>query len=374
MPDPEDIRNSPKDADELYRLTLSNISDAVFITDDAGEFTFICPNVHVLFGYTQQEVARLGNISHLLAKDPFDPAELARQGEIANIDCLITDKSGRKHDILLTVKKISIECGTVLYTCHDITERKKAEKELWLEKEKLEKIAASVPGLLCSFHLEPSGKASMPYASPAVNDVYGFKLQEIASDLAPILSRILPEDFEHVTATIAHSAETMTIWKDEFRYQHPEKGQVWIEGYSAPVRDADGSITWHGFVTDITAGKKADEEREKLATLVESSPNFVGLASLDGQVTYINRSGRLLAGVHDVDLSTLNIKDFIPAEAPPFAPLMEILMQKGWWQGEYLLRNLSTLNVIPVDLQAFIIRHPHTRKPIALGTVVHDIS
>jgi PAS domain-containing protein len=34
-----------RESEELHRATLSNISDAVFLTDDEGLFTFICPNV-----------------------------------------------------------------------------------------------------------------------------------------------------------------------------------------------------------------------------------------------------------------------------------------------------------------------------------------
>ncbi len=32
-----------RESEELHRATLSNISDAVFLTDDEGVFTFVCP-------------------------------------------------------------------------------------------------------------------------------------------------------------------------------------------------------------------------------------------------------------------------------------------------------------------------------------------
>jgi PAS domain-containing protein len=44
-----------RESEELHRATLSNISDAVFLTDDDGLFTFICPNVDVIFGYVPDE-------------------------------------------------------------------------------------------------------------------------------------------------------------------------------------------------------------------------------------------------------------------------------------------------------------------------------
>ena len=39
-----------RESEELHRITLLSMSDAVFITDDSGVFTFICPNVDVIFG------------------------------------------------------------------------------------------------------------------------------------------------------------------------------------------------------------------------------------------------------------------------------------------------------------------------------------
>ena len=41
------VEDALRESEELHRITLSNISDAVFITDDAGVFTFICPNVSI---------------------------------------------------------------------------------------------------------------------------------------------------------------------------------------------------------------------------------------------------------------------------------------------------------------------------------------
>ena len=49
-------------SEELHRATFSNISDAVFMADDAGKFTFVCPNVDVIFGFTPDEVFAVGRL------------------------------------------------------------------------------------------------------------------------------------------------------------------------------------------------------------------------------------------------------------------------------------------------------------------------
>lgn len=126
------------ESEELHRLTLENISDAVFITDDAGSFKYICPNVDVIFACSFQEIQAMGNISVLLGKNIFSSSELATLRELKNIDLNITNKAGRVHSLLVNIKQVSIKGGTRLYTCRDITERKRAEEKLARLNEELE--------------------------------------------------------------------------------------------------------------------------------------------------------------------------------------------------------------------------------------------
>ncbi|HYS18712.1 MAG TPA: ATP-binding protein [Candidatus Binatia bacterium] len=119
-----------RESEELHRATLSSISDAVFLTDDEGVFTFVCPNVDVIFGYVPDEVRAMTRISRLLGEGLFDRAELAARGEIKNIEREVTSKTGERRALLIHLKKVSIQGSTVLYTCRDVTERRHAEEEL----------------------------------------------------------------------------------------------------------------------------------------------------------------------------------------------------------------------------------------------------
>ena len=119
-----------RESEELHRATLSSISDAVFMVDDRGAFTYICPNVDVIFGYVPDEVQAMGTIEALLGGNLFDPAELTARGEIPNVEREVISRSGARRVVLIHLKRVSIQGGTVLFTCRDVTERKQAEKEL----------------------------------------------------------------------------------------------------------------------------------------------------------------------------------------------------------------------------------------------------
>lgn len=137
-----------RESEELHRVVLSSISDAVFITDSEGAFTFVCPNVYSIFGYSRSEVWQLENINQLLGDNLFDVEELERSGEIANIEGEMTDKLGNKHFLWINIKKVSIKGGTMLYCCRDISDRKQAEAALRNSEAKLRSVVENAPSFI----------------------------------------------------------------------------------------------------------------------------------------------------------------------------------------------------------------------------------
>jgi PAS domain S-box-containing protein len=125
-----DLERDLRRSEELHRVTLNNMTDTVLITDERGEYTYVCPNAHFIFGYTADEIRELGPITDLLGEDMFDREALAAEGVLKNIECTATDKAGVEHTLLVNVREVSIQDGTLLYSCRDITKRKQREEAL----------------------------------------------------------------------------------------------------------------------------------------------------------------------------------------------------------------------------------------------------
>jgi len=129
---PIGIRQSEK----LHRETLRNISDTVLITRKDGTLSYVCPNVERIFGYSVEEIERLGSISEFLDTDPAEGCDLEIGEEIFNVEQSVVDASGDRHDLLVNVRGVSIREGRRMYTCFDITDRKAAGHELRRSQER----------------------------------------------------------------------------------------------------------------------------------------------------------------------------------------------------------------------------------------------
>ena len=206
--------------------------------------------------------------------------------------------NGEEFPIEASISQCEID-GEKSFTAilRDVTERERADialKERLRLQDQLVKVAASVPGLICSFRLRPDGSSYMPYASSAIESVYGLSPDVVAEDFSPVFARIHPGDIGHVNETIAESARTLQPWQGSFRYNHPAKGEIWLEGHSMPQRETDGSILWHGYIHDVTGRKLAEtalrDRESELRLIMDATPALISYLDTDFRYLRVNKT------------------------------------------------------------------------------------
>lgn len=126
---------------------------------------------------------------------------------------------------------------------------------------------------------------------------------------------------------------------------------------------------------DVTEQKKMEERQQRLLAVVESSREFIGIADLDGNVTYINPEGQALLGISAGEVTTTKVTDYVlPEDLPMFrSEIMPALNSRGWWKGEMQILNVKTGEHIDVAITTFLIRRPSDNTPYCFATVMQDI-
>jgi diguanylate cyclase (GGDEF)-like protein/PAS domain S-box-containing protein len=154
--------------------------------------------------------------------------------------------------------------GSVLWNglITDITESRILQERLRQSHDLLQNLSVQIPGLIYQYQLFPDGRSCFPYASAAINEIYEVTPEQVREDAAPVLDLLHPDDNQNVLASIQESARTLEPWRCEYRVVLPRQGLRWRRGDARPQRLADGSVLWHGFVTDITERKRAEAQEQ----------------------------------------------------------------------------------------------------------------
>jgi diguanylate cyclase (GGDEF)-like protein/PAS domain S-box-containing protein len=131
--------------------------------------------------------------------------------------------------------------------------------------QRLQKIASQVPGVVYQYKLRPDGSSCFPYASEGIRDIYRVTPDQVREDASAVFAVLHPDDHDAIVRAIQVSAEKMAPWKQEYRVRFPDGTVNWLGGNATPERESDGSVLWHGFITDVTERKLAEEEIHHLA-------------------------------------------------------------------------------------------------------------
>ena len=148
--------------------------------------------------------------------------------------------------------------ATVAQRNDDLAALQSLQAALTEREQRLDRIAAQLPGVVYQYHLRPDGSSFFSYASEGIRDIYGVAPEEVLHDAAPVFQRLHPDDYERVAHSIGASAEKLELWDCEYRVVLPGRSVVWVQGRSMPERLPDGGTLWHGFITDITQRKAAE--------------------------------------------------------------------------------------------------------------------
>lgn len=143
----------------------------------------------------------------------------------------------------------------------------------------LQTLARQVPGVIYQYRLYPDGRSCFPFATEAMWDIYEFRPEDLREDATPVFGRVHPDDVKAVSEAIGVSASTLEPWQQMYRVILPVQGLRWRSGVARPERLEDGSILWHGFITDVTEQQEAKEALEaseaRFRVQIEHAPEAI---------------------------------------------------------------------------------------------------
>ena len=261
-------------------------------------------------------------------------------------------------------------------TNQDITERRNLEAARGQALSLLKEITDRVPGMVYQYLLRSDGTSCFPYASAAIREIYRVAPEDVKADASKVFANLHPDDVDGIIASIQISAAELTPWEHEYRVKFEDGTILWLLGNALPHKEDNGSVLWHGFITDITERKQVELQRNFLLKIIEESPDFIATTDMQLNLQFLNKAcARLIGLPEDVDLSTLQIKDTHPDWAAKLVLEEGIptVLEKGHWQGETALLNQFNGQITPVS-QLIMVHRDWNGEPEILSTIMRDIT
>lgn len=327
----------------LLRRSVESSVEGIIITGNAkDDFPIVYVNeaFATITGYTKEEV--LGKNCRFMKGPKTDSNTInlvknsINQSETIEVEVLNYKKDGTEFWNYLRITPIYNNKGIATHFVgfqNDITAKKLVEEYIKTQFNILSKHAEQVPGVIYQFQSYPDGKSRFPYASKGIWDIYEVTPEEVINDASKVFSRLHKEDFEGVVESINLSMSTLENWVDEYRVELPSKGIRWLRGLAKPERKSDGSTLWHGYISDITDRKLAEEaikESEQIQkTIFRVAPiPLIVSKIIDGKILVVNEAMEKLLCLSKKELLQKNTIDFY-ADTEERNNLLKVLNKEG---------------------------------------------
>ena len=205
---------------------------------------------------------------------------------------------------------------------------------------RLSRLSERVPGMLYEMRVATDGRASFPYVSQGIEQMFGLSPDDVKDDAAPLLSRVVEADAERISDALGEAFVSDQPWHEQLRMHDRHGAERWYLTEAVPDPDAEGGTLWHGFLTDVTGEMAAQDHMRVSASVFESTHDGVVIMGPDRRIAEINPGFTALTGytIDDVRGSTL---EALGSGLTPEAVYQEkhaSLDRHDFWRGELVSR------------------------------------
>jgi PAS domain S-box-containing protein len=262
---------------EANRAVLfNNVPDSQLLIryEPEGQFTIAAVNRSYLqvankLGFEVSEEAIVGLTLEAALRDIFGAAgeviesklNLYRQAATSGVPVYFEEDLNAplgdyySESSILPVTDDAGECSFLVYSSHDVTQRRRADMELRESERRLRLLTDNMVDAISRIDAE----RNLIYCSPSVERVFGIKAEELIGHNA--YERIHSDDVEIVRRRALDAVAAHTpLLRVEYRYLHGRGDYVWVESSLRLLFDENGAYA--GAIVgsrDITERKLAEE-------------------------------------------------------------------------------------------------------------------
>ncbi len=310
------IRHRKKAAQQELRFAalVQQSDDAIISTDLDGTVTSWNRGAEQTYGYSAAEA--LGrHISFCYPPERRTKVNaflqrIANGEAIERFDTQRLKKDGTLIDVSLSVSAIEDETGKIVGVsgiARDVTARRRTARQLQLQSAALE---AAANGIVIT-----DRQGTIVWANHSFTRMTGYSNQEIVGKNPRLLKS--GEQPDSYYAKLWSTISSGKVWQGEIVNRRKDGTTYTEEMTITPVTQETGSETDTYFIAikrDITERKKAEEELQRLASIVEFSEDAIIGKNIDGVITSWNRGAEKIYGYTRDEVVGRDLSFLLPPE------------------------------------------------------------
>lgn len=282
-----------RESEELFRSIVENSHAGILIVDGAYKFVYVNDELCRIVGYPREEIIGqdfrkfLDEESRKLVAERY----IRRQkGEKVppRYEFNVVRKNGEKRRVEISSAIVRDKAGKVrtLAQILDITERKRAEERLRVEKAYLDRLFESAQeGIIMA---DRTGRVMR--VNSEFTRMFGYTREEVMGK--DIDELVVPKKDLHKGASLTRRVAGGESVKFEAVRQRKDGNLIDVSVLASPIW-ADGSVmAIYAIYRDITERKRSEEKlrlsEEKYRNLVELSPDAILFLDMKGNITSCN--------------------------------------------------------------------------------------
>jgi diguanylate cyclase (GGDEF)-like protein len=178
----------------------------------------------------------------------------------------------------------------------------------------LAQLAQQVPGALFQLNMTPAGLLSIPFVSTMSAELFQLDPAQIQGNVRVLLVRLHRRDRARLRQGLRDSARDMTPWRAQYRVALGSRGWCWRELAARPARCADGTVVWHGFTSDISERKRAEDPIRQFNQALDQRAHYDALTGVPNRMLFRDRLEqeirRASVGKHGMALLFIDLDRF----------------------------------------------------------------
>jgi PAS domain S-box-containing protein len=304
------------------RLSESGLI-GILVSDLRGEVDEANDAVLAILGYARDEIGS-GRVDwndltppEWRASDALALEQLATAGIAPVREKEYVRKDGTRVQVLIGTSVLEGEATKCISFVLDITERKQAQAAIARFREghaadaKFRGLLESAPDAMVAV----GANGDIALVNHELERLFGYARDEILGQPIEVLisDRFGSGDPAHLASSFRDPWSTLLGERLELYARRKDGTDFPIEVSLSPVETAEGMLVYTA-IRDITDRKRAEEQRARLAALVDSSDDAIIGKALDGVVTSWNRGAERMFGYTAAEIVGGSVSILLPAE------------------------------------------------------------